>query len=407
MRTRILVRNFSSRRRARIRAKQNVGKKLDVELKTLRSINAPLRASLDAVNRAGAPPNDHQNIAFLIERAVALRPCADTATEAYVRLGTDCCQGLAVIARTAKLDPVAENRTNRILSVLRHLRRSRLLPDAELLFACFETAVSAADIHLAATIHNTAIASRFMKWPDRDEDDDSQYLALVRSSALPGPVVPTVPISESISSKCSTNKSSTHLELPLPLAIEYYNGLVRAALLSSSHAAAAAALRELHARGAGANAETVSLLAAAHAELDDATGALTLLDALSSPSSLPPLALAALIRSAGRARDFQRVRVLMEHAPHDMQLSAVCIGDVIVSKQTLAAAGDDVMLAGFLAARACSDVEGALSMLRRLDVMQQDKASTFILGVVAETAWRANRPDVARDIHSRIREKKL
>ncbi len=396
-----MLRRLSSGRRASLQARKNTGKKLDKELNKLRRAGAPLGACLDVVTQAGAPPHDRRHIGYLIKRAVSLRPSADTATEAYLRIGTDCCEGLTVVARAAQLDPIAENRTNRILSVLRHLRRSRLLPDAPLLFACFETAVSAADISLAATIHNTVVASRFMTWPDGD-DENSRYLELMRSSALPGPVVARSN-TENHASKQSSNRASQYDTLPK--AIEYYNGLVRAALLSSSHAAAAAALRELHARGAGANAETVSLLAAAHAELDDATGALSLLDALPSPS--PPLPLAALIRGAGRARDFRRVRTLLERVPKNAPLSAISVSEVPVSKQTLSAAGDDVMLAAILAARATEDVNGALWLLSQFDGMRGVEVSSFILGVVAETAWRANQPEVAREIHARIRQTKL
>ena len=403
MHSRLIARGLSSSRRTRAQVKKNAGKKLDIELDALRSSGAPLRASLDALKRAGVQPDNPNNIGRLIEHAVALRPCADTATEAYLRLGTDSCAGLVVVARAARLDPVAENRSNRVLSVLSQLRRSRMLPNAELLFSCFETAVSAADIRLAATIHNTAIASQYMTWPECDNDESLQYLKLVRSSVLTGSVV----ISDNDEKQTEPNRSSkkSALHKKLPPAIAYYNGLVRAALLSSSHSAAAAALRELHARSAGVNAETVYLLAAAHAELDDASGALSLLDSLPEPS--PPLPIAALIRAAGRARDFRRVRMLFERAlENDLGLSSLSVGEVPASRQTLAAAGDDVMLAALIAARASENLDGALWLLSCLDEMRSHQASSFVLGMVAETAWRTNHPDVARKIHARIRRRK-
>lgn len=369
---------------------------------------APIAATFALL---GATPTDFKPhaapIAAIIARTAAdargtFGACAgaDAATEAYTRIvDNDIAPGsaalLAEVAKAAATDCDAQRRAARVQSVLAHAHSKRIVPDGALVQACFHAAVAAADLRLAAALHNFAIANHLCTWPP--PDTCSPHVALLRTSALPGDAAPAH----------APRKRGTGAPV-----ISYYNGIIRAAIFTQAHQVAATAFRELHASNAGADAQTIGLLAATHADQDDFAGALDLVTALRALGDpVPTVAYAALVRWCGRNRDFPAAYAWCQQYFHDcaarnvdILVSPVLTADRTPTAQTIASSRHDVPLATLFAARSAVDAQGAVHLLHHLRDVLCIRCSQFASEVVVQTCWRANRPDLVALVRCQLEQ---
>lgn len=339
------------------------------------------------------------------ERKFGACTAADAAAETYARLvhtrlAAPSVHLLAAIAKEAARDPVAERRSARLGSVMAEMRSLRVAPDAAFVRTCFDTAVKAADLNLVAALHNFALANDMCSWPSRAVLEQSKtFLNLLRTSALPGDP--------------PEDDERQDGDQQLPRVVEYYNGVIQTALFTRKHQVAATALREMHRRGAGADADTIGLLAATHAELDDAAGALELVCGLQEAGvAVPGAAYAALVRCSGRGKNFSAARAWFDQHVRECEASGKGLTvspatraqpkETAVSARTLASAGDDVALAMFFAARVASDALGAVGFLEEMREVHGVHCSRLIVSIVVETCWRAGRTDLAKTVLAQL-----
>lgn len=337
---------------------------------------------------------------------------ADAAAEAFARLvdGGLCRPSpplLAAVARAAALDPVADRRGARVLSVISHLRTLKTAPTPELVGACFDTAVSAVDVQMVAAIHNFALANGLcvMQTPVCD-----RLVGILRRSAFAGDDAPFF-----VKEGSADDGGGGEGGHGLPAALKFYNGVLRTALFAADYRVAAAAFREVYARGVGVNVETLALLAALHAKLDDAAGAGEIVVGLQEEGfHVPSVAYSSLIRCYGKKGQFLRARQLFDEWERTEReefwqlLSSPCKMGLAdgerVSAKTLASAGDCVVLSMFLAGRAAADAKGAVEFLEHLEEKYGYQCSPFVTSIVMETCCRSGHKPLVDRMRAKMEE---
>lgn len=304
---------------------------------------------------------------------------------------------LAIIARASAHDPDIDARASRALSVLRAMRRDRVMPTAELLRACFDTCVEGLNVHAALAIMQMARDSGFLhRNNDTTNDIDSIHLS---SSTRNTMNTTTTEMMKTISPSAENHSedSCTSLELP------YYNGIIQACVFSGRFAAAAAAFREMIQRDIQRDHVTFSLLVAFYAELGHRDSAENAMRDLRKNGFIPTsVAYAACIRLAGSTGDGATILALYD------EFEKHCIGKNVSlsgnfssvtmlrtsslsnpSSIALEAAKADVTLSAFQAFRAARDATRALCLLHRLRNEFDYKPTRTIYLLVCETCWRA------------------
>lgn len=366
-----------------------------------------------AADAAANPPVSNQSAGAL---------GADAAAEAFARLvdGGLCRPSpplLAAVAREAARDPVAERRGARVLSVISHLRTLKTAPTPELVSACFDTAVSAVDIQLVAALHNFALANGLcvLQTPVC-----KSHLEILRRSAFAiddaAFFVDEGDNAHAYNAYIVPDRNDEGV-YGLPSALKFYNGVLRTALFTPDYQVAAAAFRELHARGVGMNVETLALLAALHANLDDAAGARDIVLGLQEAGhKVPSVAYSSLIRYYGKKGHFSTSRLLFDEWEHthsgqfwDLLSSPCKMGHndgERLSAKTVASAGDCVVIAMFMAGRAAADAQGTVQFLEHLEETYKYQWSPFVTSLVMETCWKSGQQPLVDRMRTKIEEER-
>lgn len=282
---------------------------------------------------------------------------------------------LTVLLRSAKRDPIVERRSERALSIFRYSRAMQLGPTVDFVYDCFSTCVAGLDVEAAAIVMDFALANRVYREPSNEGVGPSE--------------------------------------------VDYYNGVMHAALLMGDHNTAVTAHNELTRRELKATDVTESIYLAMCFERRDERTARILLNAIQDRNgTLADCVYTAMLRAAGQKndvaavrsifRDFERERGLCRENFHDIvsaQHAAFQGVNAVISDRASAAARGDPTFVVFEALRTCCAPDDALEMLEYLTREYGFRAPKAVYVLVIETCWKGGRLDLAKKVRVEMESK--
>lgn len=332
---------------------------------------------------------------------------ADAAVEGMMRLKASygvlpTAPVLAVVARAAAHDRNVEARSQRVMSVIRTMRRARIMPTAELIRACFDSCVAGLDVPGTLALFEFARAARFLCATGLEENSH--------------PALPLVGWTAALNSSCAFDEKSPHTS-----EISYYNGVIQATLYSGKYEATLAAFRELSVRNLQPDAGTYSLLAAYHADRGNLLAAVDVIEAMYGRGEVPTAAAyASMIRVAGARGEARKARELFDNFVTGIEKEGVTLVELLspastvetapetrISSTSVAAARGDVVLSMFLAIRATTSVEDGFSFISHLRNEFSLEPTSALVSFVVEACWRAQpqRVDLAQKLRAELSRK--
>lgn len=282
---------------------------------------------------------------------------------------------LTVLLRSAKRDPIVERRSERALSIFRYSRAVQLGPTIDFVYDCFCTCVAGLDVEAAAIVMDFALSNKVYREPSKEGRGPSK--------------------------------------------VDYYNGVMQAALLMGDHHTTVTAHSELIRRELKPTDLTESIYLAMCFERRDERTARILLNAIQNRGGkLADCVYTAMLRAAGQQndvaavrsifRDFERERGLSRENFHDIvsaQHAAYQGVNAVISDRASAASRGDPTFVVFEALRTCCAPNDAMEMLEYLTREYGFRAPKAVYVLVIETCWRGGRLDLARKVRLEMESK--
>jgi hypothetical protein len=292
---------------------------------------------------------------------------------------------LAAVARAAAHDPSVASRPLRVKSVIRAVRRGRVMPTPELVRACFDSSVAGLDVTMALAVMEFARSAGF-------------FAEGGKHAAAP-------PLSRAALVAARQSSAAAADRRPHLSEVAYYNGIIQITLFAGKHRAAEAALREMSTRGVDGDDGTLSLLAVLHADMGRRGAAEDVMRSLAARGVCPaPAAFAAMVRLAAASGDAAAARALFDDFERRLHrgdggltlaetlsvaTTVATAPGVRLSRDVMAASRADVVLAMFQALRSMQAAEDAVALLAHMRRAHGVEATITVFALVFEACCRA------------------
>lgn len=273
---------------------------------------------------------------------------------------------LMPVLRVMDRDPVVERRSTRAMSMLRYARGVQLSPTEDFVYECFKVCVSGLDIEACAMLMEYAFE-----------------LELCRDMK-------------------SLGKG--------PLRIDYFNGVMYAALLLQDFNTLSVSQEELMRQEIEPNGLTESIFLATSFDRGDERCAKILLTGMQKKEAvLEEIVFASMLRCAGHKRDTGSVLGLYREYEKQSSFDAGLMWNVPYqgangswSTRASASARGDATFSLFQALRTCGAAEESFEQFRYLKDKYHCKPSRSLYALVIEACWKGGRLDLAKKLRNEM-----